>query len=188
MLWPQKRSDGRIASWLRESEQVDGTHRQTGSPLTTQGPKDPCAPCVLRPQRWVLLVVRSIACPQRRIADSQLSLSPPSDPAQPQSHLLLLPRATLMDPVEEERLRECKRAAEHMADATEQLVFDMLVKGGVTADTISPSLGMGVLVGPASFIKYAKAAVLKGTGLQTISRAVPWKTQPRRDPDEPCQN
>lgn len=93
-----------------------------------------------------------------------------------------------MDTEEQEHLVKCKRAAEHIADATEQLVFEMLVQGGVTADTISPSLGLGVFVGPAYMIAFAKTAVLAATGLDTVQEGVTWHTSPRADPDEPCRN
>ena len=98
-----------------------------------------------------------------------------------------------MDPDRAEFLKQCQLTAEHMAQATEALVFRMLTEGGVSADTISPTVGMGILVGPAHVITLAKAYALRTTGMTTQPQKIAMRTQPQRrvlddEPGGTCSN
>jgi hypothetical protein len=85
----------------------------------------------------------------------------------------------------------CKGTAQHMADVVETLVFDMLAAGGATADALSPSARLGVIVGPLDLIMATKIAMMETLGEMGLNpNTKTWErvTRPRKDPDDPCPN
>ncbi|GBE23750.1 hypothetical protein BMS3Bbin02_00015 [bacterium BMS3Bbin02] len=92
-------------------------------------------------------------------------------------------------------MKRCKFVAEHVAQATEEVVFDMLMSGAVIlmsgaviSDATCKRLGLGVLIGPNAFILHCKELAKRHTDCHTVSTAVPMTTRRKPDPDEPCLN